>query len=104
MPNKIMLSLEAESDIDESYLWYELRKKGLGINFINAISNAFHAINNNPDSWPMSDYGLKKFVIRKFPFVIYYLYYKEAKEIKVIAILHSSRNPNSLIKRIDDSQ
>ncbi len=72
MSLEIVLFLDAEEDINSSYLWYEIQKPGLGKSFIQFIENSFRNILALPEAFPATDYALRKYVVRKFPFIIYY--------------------------------
>lgn len=51
MPYNYQLSEEAESDIYDSYLWYEKQKGGLGEEFLDALGAAEQAIVSNPTTY-----------------------------------------------------
>ena len=48
MPYNYQLSEEAETDIYESYVWYESQQLMLGEKFLNSIDSAKRAIISNP--------------------------------------------------------
>ncbi len=43
---------EAESDISNSYLWYEEKRMGLGGHFMLCIEESFARITRNPKQFP----------------------------------------------------
>jgi len=47
---QLFLMEEAGTDLDDAFIWYELQKSGLGIEFIEEIDEAFKYIINNPKS------------------------------------------------------
>jgi plasmid stabilization system protein ParE len=44
MPYNYQLSEEAESDVYDSYVWYEKQREGLGEEFLDALDTAERAI------------------------------------------------------------
>ncbi len=48
MVYNFFLSVKAEKDIQSAFQWYEQQRLGLGLNFFEAIDNAFKSIKINP--------------------------------------------------------
>jgi len=88
---EIELSDEAEADFDKSYDYYASKSKNIANNFYKQIDINLEKISENPFLYPLSQKDVRRYVMKKFPFVIYY----QIKEltISVIAIFHTSRNP-----------
>lgn len=72
----------------------------MGRRFFNTILKAFENIKKAPNANPKIGNGIRKHVVKKFPFVILYVLGKTV--IKVIAVFHTSRNPDTLEKRMED--
>lgn len=90
-PFSLHLSDDAESDLEFSYsFYYEENPKVADIFFIR-INKSFESIKSDPYSYPIVYKNVRKFIVKKFPFVVYYQIVESA--IKVIAIFHTSRNP-----------
>lgn len=72
---------------------YELKRDGLGSEFLAAVRDAERLINQNPDAWQATEYGrnVRRFVMGKFPFTL--VYTELADEILIIALAHTSRQP-----------
>lgn len=87
----IELSEEAEIDFDKSYKYYYEDSPKVADTFFNIINLGFENILKNPNSFPIAHKDMRKYVLQKFPFVIYYR--KVDLTIQVIAIFHNSRNP-----------
>lgn len=89
---------EAEADIDNAYIWYESKQVDLGNLFFKIIAESVNYISNNPFICEEIYKGTRRFVIKKFPYGIYYRVNLEMKEIQIIGIIHFKRNAR-LIKR-----
>lgn len=90
-PFSIELSDEAEVDIDKSYDFYFQESLKVANTFFKQINLSFENIKHNPESFPIAHKDVRKFVVKKFPFVIYYRITDAL--ILVVAIFHTSRNP-----------
>ena len=95
---KIEVSTEAEIDFDASYEYYSSNSLKAANRFYETINNYLEFISKNPSAFPDVFNGVRKYVVHKFPFVIYYQISQNI--IKVIAIFHTSRKPEILKSRI----
>lgn len=84
----IKISDEAIEDINQAFLWYENQSPGLGFDFIEILNNDFQHILSFSDSFPLVFKKLRKCVLKKFPFNIYYQIGTYKKEIKIVRVLH----------------
>ncbi len=91
MTGSLFISADAEKDIDESFIWYELQQKGLGGRFISVLDEGFIYICESPEAYPVVFKNIRKHVLRKFPFNIYYRIDASNQNIEVIRVLHHSR-------------
>ena len=88
----------AVAEFDEAAAWYEERKGGLGAEFRNAVEDAVHRIQNNPQAG--SRYGRTNFrfvLVHRFPLVVFYAESEDA--IRLMAVAHGRRRPGYLRKR-----
>lgn len=97
-PFSIELSNEAEKDFEKSYAFYYENNPKVADTFFQNINRSFEKIKENPHTFPTVHKDVKKYVIKKFPFVIYYRLMNTI--IRVIAIFHSSRNPEKWNERV----
>jgi len=95
---KIELSHEAEIDFLNSYNFYYDDSPKVADAFFKRINLAFEYIKQNPEIFPVVYKSVRKYVVKKFPFVIYYRIIDNL--IQVIAIFHTSRNPEIWNERI----
>ena len=83
----------ADEELIDEIVRYELRREGLGTEFLNTVREALRLITENPGAWQASEHerDVRRFVMDRFPFTI--VYTELADEILVIAIAHASREP-----------
>ena len=98
-PYSIEISDEAEYDFDNSYEYYFKDSPIIADAFFQRINISFESIKRIPYSFPKVYKNIRKFTEKKFPFVIYFQV--EEFTIKVIAIFHTSRNPEVWKERDD---
>jgi len=97
---ELMIIREAETDLDEAFLWYELRKPGLGQRFILEAESAFDYIIRNPLSSEKVYFDVHRQILRVFPFSVYYWLEPKLFQIQVIGILHHKRDSKTWKKRL----
>jgi hypothetical protein len=85
----------AQEDILKSAKWYNLQKKGLGLKFSKSVRAEVKKICKNPDAFVNRYKNVHTAVMNKYPFLIHYLIEKESKTIVVIAVYHTSLNPET---------
>jgi plasmid stabilization system protein ParE len=96
--NKIIILPFAEQDIKDSVDYYKDKEEGLEIQYLNIINQAFQLISNNPLSFPLIKYKIRKFVVKEFPFNIFYLC--EDSIIYILSVFHMKRDPKKWRRRI----
>lgn len=99
MKYALRIRIEAEDDIREAYLWYEARRDGLGDDFLLCLEAAFELIQESPSRYPTIDQGVRRILVRRFPFAVLYLI--QGDTIIVFAIFHCHRNPRTWRMRLN---
>ncbi len=97
---RIEFEEEAEFEIDETHNWYEFQKTGLGKVFIAYLNTELEFIKEFPQASGYIYKTLRKHVLKKYPYNIYYFYSEKDSLINVIGLIHHSRNPKVWKKRI----
>ena len=90
-PPEITVQPAAEAEITEAFRWYEDKSEGLGSEFMRALDAALSAIQRSPNAYAVVHKQVRRAVLRRFPYAIFYLY--ENEKIIVIACFHASRDP-----------
>lgn len=91
MTPRLSLRAEAAADIAEAAAWYEDQRAGLGSEFTRAIRAQLAAIEREPRLYPLVRGDLRRAVIRRFPYAVYFLLEPDA--IVAVACLHHRRDP-----------
>lgn len=88
---KIEISEYAFNEIEESKDFYNLQKVGLGDDFKKDIQNAIKSISHNPNLYPQIDARVRRCLLHRFPFSIFYST-NETTAI-ILSVAHQHRKP-----------
>src|SRR5438067_2164727 len=91
-PLPFVVSPQAEQEAEEAARWYERRSKGLGAAFLEVIAGTLTQIADNPFLFPLVERDVRRASVKRFPFGIFFRI--RADRVKVLAILHSARDPD----------
>jgi plasmid stabilization system protein ParE len=89
---------EALQDILEAIAWYENHREGLGDEFFISLENSKHLIEQNPLQFAQKYKGIRKAIITRFPYIIYFKVENPGKVI-VFAVLHMKRSEKQIRQR-----
>lgn len=92
----------ARSELDHAARFYDERLPGLGEEFLDEFLAAVRTIERDPGRFRVRQDGVRKCILKRFPFAIYFRTNKE--NIEVIAVAHGSRRPGYWKQRILDEQ
>lgn len=98
MSYEVVIQPEAEEDLEETFLWYEDKRKGLGHDYLLQVEAAMRYIERNPEIHPKEYRGARKHVIKRFPYKVIYII--EESKVVVIGVLHGKRNPRVMRERM----
>jgi len=101
MRYELDISDRALTGLDEAFIWYESKNVGLGFEFYEHVKKGIQNIFNSPKSFQIIIENVRRYVIKQFPFNIYYTVNENVKKINIIAIYHNSRNPEVWKERIN---
>jgi len=94
MSNKrVIVRPEAESDIEDTYQWYEAQRKGLGENFLLCVEEALSRVSRDPSIYLVVYKDIRRILIHRFPFGVFFI--ESESTISVLAVLHARRNPKT---------
>lgn len=88
---KIRFKAPAARDVERGFAWYEEQRAGLGAQFREELDKTLAAVAANPESNPVVRARIRRAVLRRFPYLVFYVV---DQEIVVLACLHASRDPD----------
>jgi hypothetical protein len=90
---KVKVHPEVYGELEASRAWYEQRAKNLGIDFLIEVDYAIDQIHKSPETWTWYNktFGIRRFLLHRFPYSVIYRYSEEV--IEIIAIANLRRKP-----------
>ena len=98
MNSTLAVSPAARVDILDAQSWYDSRRVGLGDVFFLAVENLFDQIASMPTLYAEIEDDVRQAQVSRFPYLVYYRLM--ADRIEVLAVLHTSRDPQTWQSRI----
>ena len=73
MKEALLIRPAAEAELEAAYYWYEERREGLGHDFLLCVEEAIDRILRTPELFPVVHKQVRRALIRRFPYGIFYL-------------------------------
>ena len=87
----------AEEDLREACSYYNSCARGLAMQFLDAFDRAVEDLRVYPTWYPEVAPGIRRKIMHVYPFNIFYRF--DSERIEVLAVYHSSRDPEKTLKR-----
>ena len=94
---EVIVRPAAEADIRETALWYESQRPGLASEFTLRLDALVERIAQNPLQFPEIGSGVRRALLQRFPYAIYFVV---TDCPVVIAVLHQRRHPDTWKERL----
>ena len=95
---KVRFLTPAEIEMLEASIYYESQAAYLGDDFLDIVEAAVTEIAETPEIWPEIDPGIRRRVLRRFPYSVLYQIINE--EIIIVAVMHHKQKPHYWIDRL----
>jgi toxin ParE1/3/4 len=88
---KLPIEIHFEAHLEEeiAFNWYRVRSVSAADEFLQAIEQARSDIQESPEMWAEYLYGTRRYLLKRFPYVVVYRVLEH--RIEVIAIAHGRR-------------
>jgi plasmid stabilization system protein ParE len=97
-PTKILP--DARLDIIGAIAWYNEQQAGLGKRFRDTLTEAIHLIRDQPLLFAERYRAVCLAPLKKFPYLVYYVFDEPSHRVIIIAVLHGGRNPEVWKERV----
>ena len=94
----VRLTKAAEADLREARGWYRKEAPHVALDFRRQVRETHQRIGENPWLYPDVHRGVRRALVHRFPYAIFYRLQNEA--VQVIAITHQSRDPEIWKRRV----
>jgi plasmid stabilization system protein ParE len=91
MKRELIIRPEAEAELAKAFEWYEERMQGLGSEFMISVDATVHAIVRKPQQFVKVHKNVRRALLRRFPFAVFFLV--EGTRIIILAFFHLKRDP-----------
>lgn len=90
---KLPLEFHPDARIDalEAYEWYAKRSENAAEAFQEELQAAGNAIKQSPELWGNYLFGTRRYLMKRYPFVV--VYRIGSDRIEIIAVAHGRRRP-----------
>lgn len=91
---------DAEAEVIEAARYYESRVSSLGTQFLAEANRAVGIILDSPNRWAVVDKDIRRYLMSRFPFGIYYRVFSD--RLHILAFKHHSRHPDYWRDRVSE--
>jgi plasmid stabilization system protein ParE len=89
---------QAQVEFEQAIEYYEECMKNLGYDFAIQVYDAIQSIVSFPSTWPELKPGIRRCLVRRFPYGV--IYSIEQGDILILAVMHLHRSPDYWQSRI----
>ena len=91
-PHRVIVRIEAETDITDAAVWYERQKPHLGHEFLAEVESAIAGAAENPFLYPClrRKPEVRRALAGRFPYRIFFI--RRDRVLVVFRVLHSARH------------
>jgi plasmid stabilization system protein ParE len=93
----LSVSPKAEEETRGAAQWYEQRSRGLGAAFLEILEQTLAGIVENPLRFSVVHRDLRRALMKRFPYGVFFRL--RADRIRVLAVVHLSRDPDHWRRR-----
>ena len=93
-----MIHPAALEEFETAVAWYLERSETAAAKFVAEVDRAIELLVESPGRWPRGEHATRKFVLRRFPFVI--VYREKETLVQVLAVAHGHRRPGYWKRRL----
>ena len=96
--NKLIISKRAQSEIENSFFWYQTASEIVADKFTLELNNKLFEINAYPNRYSEKKPPYREVALKRFPFSIVYKFYSKRNIVLIMSVFHFKRNPSKKYK------
>ncbi|TZF84869.1 type II toxin-antitoxin system RelE/ParE family toxin [Pedobacter sp. BS3] len=97
---KVKLLPITRVDLQKAKKWYNEQRAELGEEFKQEVNKEIDRIGTYPLHYQTKYKEIRVSYVTRFPYGIFYFIEEDKKQIIIIGVLHTKRNPNIIQKRV----
>jgi plasmid stabilization system protein ParE len=94
----VVFTPAARLEVTRAVIWYDRRQAGLGDGLLYEIDAVVSRIMANPVQFPLVGNNIRRAALKRFPYGLFFRVLPN--KIQVLALFHTSRDPEKLRRRI----
>jgi plasmid stabilization system protein ParE len=94
---RVRIRARARAEIAEAFEWYHHRSEVAAADFLAELDVAINQISEAPEQFPVVQGLLRRVLIRRFPYAVYYKCYPNG--VSVVGVIHGHRHPATWLRR-----
>jgi plasmid stabilization system protein ParE len=94
---RVLFKPLARAEIEEAYAWYDASAPAVAKDFLAEVGRVEQVLTFNPLLYPRVDAEIRRAVLSRFPYSLYYLV--EADAVLVLSCFHHHRDPQTRVRR-----
>jgi hypothetical protein len=91
---KIIIDEDALTDLQRATNWYNERVENLGARFKKQVKRQIAGLKKNAIGFTIRYRKIHCLPVKKFPYIIHYSVDEAKSVVKILAIIHTSRDPD----------
>jgi plasmid stabilization system protein ParE len=97
----VIAEAAAKREWNSAVDWYEGREAGVGWRFDDELLIFLRSLAHNPERFRLvTKFTRRANLPRPWPYSVYFIINSEHREVKIIAVWHSARDPEELRRRL----
>ena len=101
MSYNLIVTEDAEDDLESANDWYEAKQQGLGSKFLLSVRNCITLIVKNPFAFAKVYLDIRKANTKKYPYSLFFSINEATKDVTIFAVFHHSRDNKKWEERIE---
>jgi toxin ParE1/3/4 len=89
---------EARIEARAATTWYRERSSAAALSFARAVADGVQSIREHPEAWPVWKHDVRRRVLRRMPYSIFYV--MDGEVVVVVAVAHHKLRPGYWLPRL----
>lgn len=100
MTYRIRITENALVDISKAVQWYEEKQVNLGVTFFDTVEEHLERLKTDTVDYKIIEGEVRRLLISKFPYIVYYKREAEENAIVVLGVLHDRQDKQIIENRL----
>lgn len=97
---RLVVRRQAEHDIVDAHDWYAEVAPEQALHFLDEIDGVFQQVTERPRLFRVAHDQVRLAPLRRFPYIVWYVYSDDEDTARVLAVTHDRQNPDMVRARL----